>query len=218
MMKAPSMQGLYLVTPDWTDTARLLAATEAALHNGAAVVQYRNKTASAALRLEQAGALLALCRRYARPLIVNDYVDLCQQLGADGVHVGGLDASVAAARQQLGPSKIVGASCYGDLRRARAAHAQGASYVAFGGFHPSTKKHYDFRTDPALVSAAKASIPLPLVVIGGMTRDRAAPLIARGAHMAAAISAIYDAPDPGAAAAEMAALFPVPTPDSNGAL
>lgn len=218
MMKAHPMQGLYLVTPDWTDTARLLAATAAALQNGAALVQYRNKTASADLRLAQATALLALCRGYQCPLIINDHMDLCQRLDADGVHVGGRDASVAEARQQLGPHKIVGASSYGDLQRARDAHAQGASYLAFGGFYPSTKKHYDFRTDPAIVSAAANSIPLPLVVIGGMTRERAAPLIERGAHMAAAISAIYDAADPGAAAAEMAALFPVPTPNNNGAL
>ena len=60
------MKGLYLVTPDWDDTDRLLDATRRALEGGAALVQYRHKTASDPLRAEQAGALLALCRRHGR--------------------------------------------------------------------------------------------------------------------------------------------------------
>jgi len=131
------MRGLYLVTPDWDDTDRLLEATRRALEGGAALVQYRHKTASGPLRAEQAGALLALCRRHARPLMINDHLDLCLRLDADGVHVGGLDASVAQVRAALGPDRIVGASCYGQFELALAAQAAGASYVAFGGFYPS---------------------------------------------------------------------------------
>ncbi|MGZ8289818.1 MAG: thiamine phosphate synthase [Telluria sp.] len=192
------MQGLYIVTPDWDDTARLIEYTGAALHAGAAMVQYRHKGAGAALRREQAAALQALCRRYQRPLIINDHLHLCLTVDADGVHVGGTDASVAQVRALLGPSKIVGASCYGDLALARAAQRDGASYVAFGGFYPSKVKQYSFRTDPAIVSEAKEAIALPVVVIGGMTPENAAPLVQRGADMVAAISSIYAAPVPGA--------------------
>ncbi len=201
------MRGLYLVTPNWDDSAKLLDCTEAALAAGVAVVQYRHKEAGATLRLEQAGALLALCRRYQRPLIINDHLALCQELDADGVHVGGTDASVADARAALGPGKIVGASCYGDLALALAAERAGASYAAFGGFYPSPVKRYTFTTEPALLAEARAALALPLVVIGGMTPANAAPLVALGADMVAAITAIYMAPDPGAAVRDFNALF-----------
>ena len=92
------MKGLYIVTPDWDDTQKLVAITELALRGGAALVQYRHKNASPALREEQASRLLELCRRYQRPFIINDHVDLCIALDADGVHVGGTDTSVAQAR------------------------------------------------------------------------------------------------------------------------
>jgi thiamine-phosphate pyrophosphorylase len=201
------MKGLYLVTPNWDDTDKLVDATEQALRAGAAMVQYRHKEASAELRREQAGSLLALCRRYQRPFIVNDHLDLCLELGADGVHVGGTDASVAEARKALGVGRIVGASCYGDRELALTASANGASYVAFGGFYPSKVKQYPVTTPADIVSWAKAEIALPCIVIGGMTAEKAAPLVARGADMVAAISSVYGAPAIDAATQEFARLF-----------
>lgn len=201
------MKGLYLVTPDWDDTARLLEVTNRALEAGAALVQYRNKTASDALRREQAAALLALCRQHDRPLVINDHVDLCLQLGADGVHVGGLDAPVAAVRAALGPDKIVGASCYGQLALARSAQDAGASYVAFGGFYPSKVKVYEVSTPPGIVAQAKGQLTVPVVVIGGMTVANARPLVESGADLVAAISSVYLAEDASAAVREFAAMF-----------
>lgn len=204
------MRGLYLVTPNWDDTDRLLGATTAALRGGAALVQYRHKEATPGLRLEQATALLALCRRYGRPLVVNDHVELCMRIDADGVHLGARDAALAQARRALGATKIVGASCYGDLTMAHAACAAGASYLAFGGFYPSPVKQYDFVTPPALLGTARAAFRLPLVAIGGMTPENAAPLVARGADMVAAITSIYGDPEPERAARRMKALFNAP--------
>ena len=201
------MRGLYLVTPNWDDTARLMDVTAAALAAGAALVQYRHKDAAPELRREQATALLALCRRHHIPFIVNDHLDLCLSLDADGLHVGGTDMSVAAARAALGPGKIVGASCYGDLQLAHAAWQAGASYVAFGGFYPSPVKKYSFVTAPSVIAEARAHIALPVVVIGGMTPDNAVPLVAQGAHMVAAITSIYGAADPAAATRQFQALF-----------
>ncbi len=201
------MKGLYLVTPDWDDTQKMLAATEAGLRGGAALVQYRHKTADAALRREQATALQLLCRRYGRPFIVNDFIELCMELDADGVHVGGTDTAVAQVRAAVGPEKIVGASCYGSMQLARDAWQAGASYVAFGGFYPSRVKKYEVTTPPFIVSQAKAEIPLPNVVIGGMTHENAAPLVAHGADMVAAISSVYMTDDPEAAARAFVALF-----------
>ena len=201
------MKGLYLVTPDWIDTAALLKATEEALGVGVALVQYRHKSAGPELRREQALLLLALCRRYRTPFIVNDHIELCIEIGADGVHVGGTDASVAAARKSLGPGRIVGASCYGDKQLARDASANGASYVAFGGFYPSRVKQYPVTTPPDIVDWARAEIALPCVVIGGMTPASTAPLVARGAGMVAAISSVYGAPVVGVAVHEFGRLF-----------
>ncbi|NML62491.1 thiamine phosphate synthase [Massilia sp. RP-1-19] len=200
-------QGLYLGTPDWDDTDRLVETTRTALHAGAAMLQYRHKGASAQLRREQAAALLALCRRFNRPLIINDHVELCLTLDADGVHLGGTDASVAQARGVLGAGKIVGASCYGELALARAAQRDGASYVAFGGFYPSRVKQYSFRTEASIVTQAKTEIALPVVVIGGMTPENAAPLVGRGADMVAAISSVYTAAVPGAVVHAFDGLF-----------
>jgi thiamine-phosphate pyrophosphorylase len=204
------MQGLYLVTPDWDDTARLLAVTEAALvagGSGIAALQYRHKSAAPEQRMEQALALLQLCRRHRVPFIINDHVDLCLVLGADGVHLGGTDATLAQVRASLGPDKIIGASCYGDMQRALDAQAAGASYVAFGGFYPSRVKKYAVTTQPSILDQARAVIALPNVVIGGMTPDNAAPLVARGADMVAAISSVYLADDPALAVGEFLSLF-----------
>ena len=96
-----------------------------------ALLQYRHKSAGDTLRRAQAGALLALCRRYRTPFIVNDHIELCLELGADGVHLGGTDASVAK-RARVGPDRIVGASCYGEraLARARPGKAPATSPTA----------------------------------------------------------------------------------------
>ena len=201
------MKGLYLVTPDWDDTQAMLAATQAALEGGATLLQYRHKTASEALRREQAGALLRLCRQYHVPFIINDHLDPCRELDADGLHVGGTDTSVAAVRAALGAEKIIGASCYGDLQLARDAAASGASYVAFGGFYPSRVKKYEVSTPVNIVSRARAELSVPVCVIGGMTAENAMPLVQEGCDLVAAISSVYQSADPRQAAEDFSRLF-----------
>jgi thiamine-phosphate pyrophosphorylase len=202
-----ALKGLYLVTPDWDDTDKMLDATEAGLLGGASIVQYRHKTASPELRREQASALQMLCSKFNVPFIVNDFLDLFSELDADGIHVGGTDMAVADVRAAIGPDKILGASCYGSLQLAHDAWKAGASYVAFGGFYPSRVKKYEVSTPPEIVAQAKREIALPNVVIGGMTQENAVPLIAQGADMIAAISSVYFADDPEAAARAFVALF-----------
>jgi thiamine-phosphate pyrophosphorylase len=202
-----TLKGLYLVTPDWDDTQKLLEITELALKGGVALLQYRHKTADAAQRQEQAECLLALCRSYNVPFIINDYIDLCLSLNADGIHVGGTDTAVGEVRNMIGPDRILGASCYGSLEMAHAAQKAGASYVAFGGFYPSRVKKYPVTTPQTIVTDWKAQGTVPSVVIGGMTRDNSASLVRNGADMVAAISSIYLAGDPQAAAREFTALF-----------
>jgi thiamine-phosphate pyrophosphorylase len=203
----PRISGLYAVTPDLADTAELLAKVEAALAGGARVLQYRNKSASAALRLEQARTLLARCRERRVPLIINDDLDLATALDADGLHLGSEDGALAAARWRLGPGKLLGASCYNRLDPALAAARDGADYVAFGSFFPSSVKPGAVPAPLALLREAKQQLALPVVAIGGITLDNATRLIAAGADGVAVISALFGAPDIRAAARQFDALF-----------
>jgi thiamine-phosphate pyrophosphorylase len=200
-------RGLYAITPDEADTARLTALVRAALEGGAATVQYRNKTAPAALRREQTNALVALCRTYSAPLVVNDDLDLALSAGADGVHLGGDDGDLAAARGRLGHERLLGASCYDRLELAVAAAQQGADYIAFGSVFPSPTKPDAVRAALALFGAARRTIGLPLVAIGGITVENAAAVIDAGADAIAVISALFDAPDITARARAFQRLF-----------
>jgi thiamine-phosphate pyrophosphorylase len=202
-----SISGLYAVTPDLADTGDLAARAAAALTGGATAIQYRNKSAAPALRLEQALALRGLCSERGALLIVNDDVELASAVDADGVHLGRDDATVAAARERLGPGTLIGASCYDSLVRAEAAVAAGADYIAFGGFFASTVKPDAARADRSLLSVAKMRWNVPVVAIGGITAANAGSLLAAGADSVAVLSAVFGAPDVTAAAREIASLF-----------
>ena len=191
-------RGLYLITPDETDTAHLLARTAPLLAEGVAWLQYRNKTAGDALRHEQASALQSLCATAGVPLIINDDVHLAKSIGAAGVHLGEDDGDIAAARALLGAQAIIGASCYDELPLAQRAVAAGASYVAFGAFFPTRSKTGTRQASVELL-AQSASLGVPRVAIGGITPDNARNLVEAGADLVAVISGVYDAADPVAA-------------------
>lgn len=201
------MRGLYAVTPNWDDTEKLLSVTESIIKGGASMVQYRHKEASAQQRFTQASALQALGRAHQVPFIINDDVDLCIALDTDGVHLGGTDAPIREVRQRLGAHKIIGASCYGSIELARAAAADGASYVAFGGFYPSLVKQYEVSTPTSIVAQAKHELNLPIVVIGGMTAENCLIFITQGIDMVAAISSIYLNDNPRSTAQAFNCLF-----------
>lgn len=192
---SPTPRGVYLITPDEPDTARLLARTAPLLAAGATWLQYRNKTASDALRREQATALQALCAAHGVPLIVNDDPALAQAIGAAGVHLGGTDGDIGAARTLLGPDAIIGASCYDQLANAERAVAAGASYVAFGAFFPTTTKVTSSRAHVDLLRQS-AALGVPRVAIGGLSPDNVGPIIDAGADLLAVVSGIYAAQDP----------------------
>jgi thiamine-phosphate pyrophosphorylase len=189
------IKGLYAITPDETDTAELLRKVRLALLGGARVLQYRNKAADAAMRLEQAWALRELTHEFSVPLIINDDVMLAQQVDADGVHLGGEDGSVAAARAVLGNGKLIGVSCYNRMALAHVAVRQGADYVAFGSFFASTVKPDAVAASPELLRQARREIAVPLVAIGGITVHNCAPLLEAGADALAVISAVFGVTD-----------------------
>ena len=212
----PTPRGLYLITPDEADTARLLARTAPLLAAGATWLQYRNKAAGGVLRHEQASALQELCLRAGVPLIVNDDVRLAKAIGAAGVHLGEDDGDIAAARALLGAEAIIGSSCYDQRALAAAAVAAGADYVAFGAFFPTRSKTGTRHADPRLLGEA-ASLGVPRVAIGGITPDNTRSLVEAGADLVAVISGVYDAPDPVAAIHAYLRCFQDPKPDHVGA-
>lgn len=197
------MKGLYAVTPDMADTGALVTKVEQVLKAGAAMLQYRNKGISKDKRLLQARELAPLARGYGVPFIVNDDLDIAVAVGANGVHLGKDDGDIGVARTQLA-GKILGASCYNDLEKAKAAVRAGADYVAFGSVYPSPTKPGAVRAPLALFAH---DLGVPRCAIGGITLKNAPALIAAGASLLAVISDVFDAPDIAARAAAYRKLF-----------
>lgn len=207
--KKVKVKGLYAVTPDLDDTKLLVQQVEAALKGGVSLLQYRHKTATYAQKREQATELMWLCADYEVPFIINDHVLLCVELDADGVHMGGMDGDIAAARRLLGAHKLIGASCYNKLALAEQAKAQGADYVAFGACFDSGTKPAAVRAPLETFSQAK-TLGMPTVAIGGITAENAPSVIEAGADSIAVIGALWSAQDITAAAQTFSNLF---TPD-----
>jgi thiamine-phosphate pyrophosphorylase len=185
------LRGLYAVTPDIADIGVLVAKVEAAIAGGAQAVQYRNKSASDALRRKQAAMLSRVCGGRGALFIVNDNVQLAREVGAAGVHLGEDDGDLAGARAALGPDMLIGVSCYNDLSRAKRMVAEGADYIAFGSFHPSSTKPDARRAEPTLLRRAQ-SLKVPVVAIGGITAANGRALVESGADALAVISGVFD--------------------------
>jgi len=201
------LRGLYAITPDDSDTPRLVRKVEAVLAAKPALLQFRNKLASPKLKEAQALALAALCRKAGVPLIINDDPGLALRVGADGVHLGAEDDGLVFARALLGPGAIIGVSCYGNLKLAQKAAGDGANYVAFGSVFASSTKPNAVRVELGLLAQARHTLHVPLCAIGGIERGNAGQLIALGVDLVAVISDVFDDPQPGLAATQFGKLF-----------
>lgn len=198
------VRGLYVLTDPSCCGDEGLMRVEAALRGGAHMLQLRCKAPR--LSWETARRLVSLGHAFGVPVIVNDDIELASRSGADGVHLGETDDSIAQARAALGAQAIIGASCYASLARARDAVRQGADYLAFGSFFPSRTKPQAVRASVDLLKAAQ-SLGKPLVAIGGILPDNAAPLIAAGAAAVAVVDGVFGRDDIVAAARAYQYLF-----------
>ncbi|MHB1115879.1 thiamine phosphate synthase [Sideroxydans sp.] len=201
------IKGLYAITPDELDTPKLLQQVAQALRGGAGILQYRNKLADAPLRLEQAAALREMTREFGAIFIVNDDVQLAFQVSADGVHLGAEDGDIAAVRAVLGCGSLIGASCYNRAPLAVEAVRQGADYVAFGAFFPSSVKPGAVAAEVAMLQSARRELKVPIVAIGGITVENGKQLVTAGADALAVISALWQASNIEQAAKEFSQLF-----------
>lgn len=200
-------RGLYAIADTGLIGSDLMDRVAQAIQGGASVVQYRSKQPDPLCRTEEARALLTLCRRHDVPLIINDDVALAEIIGADGIHVGRDDASLAEARTVLGPRAVIGVSCYNSLERALEAQAAGADYVAFGRFFASLTKPNAVSADLSLLREVRKEITLPIVAIGGITPENGRSLVDAGADMLAVIHGLFGHPNVTHAASCYSKLF-----------
>lgn len=175
----------------------------AALAGGVDLVQWRVKD-DRTVGLERC---LALCRAHAVEVIVNDDPALAVTAGAAGAHVGQDDLSAAAAREVLGPTRLLGVSTH-DAAQLAAAHAAGADYAGFGPCFATATKGYREGLGPEALRVALAGARLPVFAIGGITTDNLPALIAAGCTRVAVSSAILGAADPTDAARALRRLLP----------
>ncbi|WP_255487332.1 thiamine phosphate synthase [Oceanospirillum sediminis] len=175
----------------------LIQKSELALQAGLAFLQYRRKGGTEDERQHEAGQLLALCRQYQTPLIINDDLELAMAIDADGVHLGQSDGSLKEARQRLGNDKIIGTTCHDSLQLAEQAIQDGASYIAFGRFFPSNTKPGASPAPLSLLTEARARFDCPIVAIGGINLDNARQVTEMGADFVAVVHTVFasDQPD-----------------------
>lgn len=200
---------LYLVTDRLLAGPRGVAeVVQGALDGGVTLVQLRAKTLERAEFVTEARVLKEICRASGVPLMVNDDVDVAYEAGADGVHVGQSDASVAEARDRLGDDAIVGLSIE-NLEQARAAAEMDVDYIAASPVFTTPTK-LDMAPPLGLegLRAIRQLCDKPLVAIGGINLSNARDVLAAGADGLAVVSAIMAAPDPRRAAGEFRALRP----------
>ncbi len=201
------LAGLYAITVDGQHGTMLMNNVGKALAGGCRIVQYRDKSSSHDIRRQEASDLSQLCKRHAALFIVNDDIELCLHSHADGVHLGKDDTAFKIARKCLGKDKIIGVSCYNNLSLANAAANQGADYVAFGAMYPSSTKPAATSASAALLQQAKRELSLPIVAIGGITPENAAPVIQAGADMVAMIQGLFAQQDIQLTATQITQLF-----------
>ncbi|MBP1976475.1 thiamine phosphate synthase [Cohnella thailandensis] len=198
---------LYVITGETYHPNRgLLEVMESAILGGADLVQLRDKDAPARELLEKARALRELTRRYGVPLIVNDHPEVALAADADGVHLGQEDAPIAAARELLGPDRLIGISTH-SIEQARAAERAGADYIGVGPVFPTATKPGRTAVTTSFVAEAAAEIRIPFFAIGGIHPGNAAEVLAAGAKRLCAVSAVVGNPDPGAVCREMRSLI-----------
>lgn len=186
---------LYAVTDtSWLRGRTLAQQVEEALRGGATMVQLREKELQGEALEQEAREILALCRQYGVPLLINDDVMLAKKIGADGVHVGQDDMSAAKARELLGEDAIIGVTAR-TVEQALVAQEAGADYLGSGAvFGTSTKKDAK-PMDPAYFQQICESVSIPVVAIGGVTLDNIRELEGRKMSGFAIVSGIFAAED-----------------------
>ena len=183
------IQGLYGITPN--NNLNIALIERIFNEHKVNILQYRHKTNNDKLKLEEAKQLLELCLEHNTLFIVNDDINLCEKVGADGVHLGQNDTSINTAREQLGEKAIIGVSCYNQLQLAFEAEEMGANYVAFGALFSSITKPTVSECPLSVIKTAKEKIQLPIVGIGGITFENQRLAFQAGCDAVAMLNGLF---------------------------
>jgi thiamine-phosphate pyrophosphorylase len=192
---------LYLISPPAFELSHFSGQLKNALAGGdIGAFQLRLKNAGDAEILRAAEELIPICREHEVAFIMNDRPDLAKKCGADGVHLGQDDGDVASARKLLGDDMVIGVSCHDSRHLAMEAGEQGADYVAFGAFYPTTSKSPEALAKygtpaPDILNWWQTYMVLPCVAIGGINPLNCLPLVRAGADFIAAITAVWNHPE-----------------------
>lgn len=182
---------LYAVTDRyWLNGRSLKEVVKESLEGGVTFLQLREKKLDEETFLKEAVELQEMCRAYGIPFVINDNVDIAMKMNANGVHVGQSDMEAGAVREKLGPDKILGVSAQ-TVEQALLAQERGADYLGVGAVFPTGSK--DDADDVSLETLKEicAAVDIPVVAIGGITKENIDKLSGTGITGVAVISAIY---------------------------
>ncbi len=186
---------LYAVTDRmWTGRQTLFQQVETALKGGVTCVQLREKNLDTEQFLQEAIQLKALCSQYNVPLLINDNIEIALKSNADGVHVGQNDMNPAEVRQILGADKIIGVTAK-TVRQALTAQEMGADYLGVGAVFATSTKTDTKQIDYAVFREICNTVKIPVVAIGGITKENMSQLAGLGMDGFALVSAIFSADD-----------------------
>ena len=194
---------LYAVTDrSWLFGESLYSQVEKALKGGATFIQLREKELDEKHFLEEAKEIKKLCKRYQVPFVINDNVEIALAADADGVHVGQSDMEALDVRAKLGPDKIIGVSAQ-TVKQALLAQEQGADYLGVGAVFPTGSKADADEVSQETLKAICAAVKIPVIAIGGISKDNVCKLSGHGICGIAVISAIFGQKDIGNATREL---------------
>lgn len=194
---------LYAITDrHWLKDETLYDQVRKAIEGGATFIQLREKHLDKDEFLKEATEIKALCAEYKVPFVINDDVDIALKIDADGVHVGQSDMKAGDVRAKLGPDKIIGVSAQ-TVEQALLAEKNGADYLGVGAVFATSTKEDAVEVGPEVLKAICKAVSIPVVAIGGITKDNVIWLKGSGIAGIAVISAVFAQPDIKAAAAKL---------------
>jgi len=183
------IQGLYGITPNNNLNIALIerVITEHQIN----VLQYRHKTNDDQLKLNEAQQLLDLCLTHNTLFIVNDDINLCEKVGADGIHIGQSDINARLARAALGKKFIIGVTCHDSLKLAIDAENNSADYIALGAIFHSINKPKAIHCPLSKINNIKKNINIPIVGIGGINFENQSLAYDAGCDAVAMIDGLF---------------------------
>ena len=152
--------------------------------------------------LAEAKEIQKLCKKYQVPFVINDNVDIALAIDADGVHVGQSDMEALDVRKRLGPDKIIGVSAQ-NVQQALLAQKHGADYLGVGAVFPTGSKDDAEDVSFETLKAICQAVDIPVIAIGGITKENVSELKGSGICGIAVISAIFAQKDIKAATKEL---------------